>query len=319
MQQLELLLSERTPTRPYCSADLGAGLIIRGRKWALKFPYIQANPPHLRFWMVHDVDKPGAALAWEDAGLPAPAWASTNPETTHAHLAWGLTAPVLTGDGGRDAPLRYLVAVESAYRVALDADPGYSGLITKNPLHPCWRTLYGPPHLYDLAELAEYVDLPKHAPKRGKIEEIGLGRNCSLFDKLRAWAYVEVRQYREPERRNFVIWQSNAYGRALELNGDFVRPLDPRECWHVAVSVAKWTWRKDADARARFSRRQAARGAKGGVRSGEVRRDAAEDKIASARLMRATGHSIRDIAQALQVGKSTVGDWLKVSGEAKIR
>lgn len=41
------------------------------------------------------------------------------------------------------------------------------------------------------------------------------------------------------------------------------------------------------------------------------------DKRASAWLMKQAGHSIRAIAEALGVGKSTVGDW--VSGEAIIR
>ena len=141
MQQLALALDERTPHRPYCTDDLRAGLRIRTRRAALRLPYIQANPPHLRFWMLHDIDRPGGALAWEDAGLPPPAWAAINRDNMHAHLAWGLSAPVLTGDAGRAEPIRYLCAIESAYRAALDADPGYSGLITKNPLHERWQVL----------------------------------------------------------------------------------------------------------------------------------------------------------------------------------
>lgn len=310
VEQLELLLSERTPLRPYCTDDLASGLKIRGRKWALKLPYISANPPHLRFWSIYDVDRSGAALAWEDAGLPSPGWAATNRENGHAHLAWGLSAPVLTGDGSRDAPLRYLTAIESAYSAALDADPAYSGLITKNPLHPRWRVLYGPPHLYALDEMAEYVDLRRHTPKQGaKVEEVGLGRNCTLFDWLRQWAYVAVRRHREV--RNFVLWQAEAYAKSLERNGEFKSPLDQRECWHVAVSVSKWTWRKDAEARSKFIERQRAKGRKGGLAKGVAN----EDKRTSARLMRAAGRSIREIAEALGVGKSTVGEWVsEVSG-----
>ena len=50
----------------------------------------------------------------------------------HAHLVYGLRVPVLTSSmEARQAPLRYLNAVEAAFRAKLDSDDGYSGLITK--------------------------------------------------------------------------------------------------------------------------------------------------------------------------------------------
>lgn len=310
-EQLTLFCEERFPRRPYCSDDKTARL-IRPLRSALRFPYIQANPPHLHFWMLFDIDRAGGGLAWEDANLPTPAWAAINKENAHAHIAWGLSAAVLTGDGARDAPLRYLCAVESAYRDKLQADPGYSGLITKNPLHPLWRVLRGTTHLYDLAELSEYVDLDRHKPKRGKVEEIGLGRNCTLFDWLRQWAYVAVRRHRET--RNFVLWQAECYDKALERNGEFAYPLGPRECWHVAASVTKWTWRKDANARAKFIERQRWKGQKGGVASGLARLSASEDKRTSARLMALQGLTQAAIAAELGVTDRTVRTWLAESG-----
>ncbi|WP_420093398.1 replication initiation protein, partial [Comamonas testosteroni] len=70
--------------------------------------------------------------------------------------------------------------LEEAFRAKLEADSGYAGLMTKNPAHPLWRVLRGPRLAYELGELAEWVDLPKHLPKR-KPEEIGLGRNVTVF------------------------------------------------------------------------------------------------------------------------------------------
>ena len=49
-------------------------------------------------------------------------------------------------------------------------------------------------------------------------------------------------------RNQFPQWQAECYEKSLGRNGDFARPLDSRECYHVAKSVAKWTWRKDAEA-----------------------------------------------------------------------
>lgn len=301
---LPLFGAERLPRRPWCSADLAAGLRVRPLATALHLPYIQVNPPRLRLWMLHDVDRPGAAIAWEDAGLPAPAWAATSRVSGHAHLAWALSAPVLTGDGARDAPLRYLAAIEAAFRERLQSDAGYAGLITKNPRHPLWRVLVGPQVTWELGQLAEWVDLPRHLPK-GTPEQFGLGRNVTLFDRLRQWAYSAVRRHRQ--QRNFLVWQTQAYNHALKFNGEFLHPLDEREVWHVAASVARWTWRKDADARAKFIGRQAARGR----RSGEIRREAQADKHTSARLLAAQGYSVRAIAEQLGVGKSTAARWLQ--------
>jgi hypothetical protein len=313
-QQLELFGGrERLPRRPYCSDDLEQGLRIRGLAQALTRPYIQVNPPHLRVWSIFDVDRPGAGLAWEDANLPPPAWVTVNRQNGHAHLVWGLSAPVLTDSPDmRQAPMRYLCAVESAFRAKLDADAGYSGLITKNPVHPLWRLLRGPRLSYELGELAAYVDLPKHAPKRGKVEEIGLGRNVTLFDWLRYYAYRNVKRYKL-EVRNFVAWQSHLNSRALLRNGDFQHPLDGREVWHIARSVSKWTWRRfDIEASdRRFRELQAARGRA----SGEARLAGSEDKRASARLMRAQGMTQQSIAAALGVTQQAVSKWLRDTTE----
>lgn len=309
-EQLELFTASRWPHKPYCADDLEAGLKVRSLLSALKKPYIQANPPKLRVWSIYDVDRPGAAVAWEDANLPPPSWASANRENGHAHLVWGLSAPVLVeADDARRAPLRYLCAVEAAFRAALDADAGYSGLITKNPVHPLWRTLRGPRVSYELGELADWVELPKHVPKRAP-EQVGLGRNVTLFDFMRHWAYRNVRRYKQ-EVRNFVIWQADCNTKALQRNGDFMNPLDGREVWQVAKSVAKWTWsRFDIEASdQRFSELQAHRSKLGH----EARWGDNESKRASARLMAAQGMSMRAIGRELAVDHKTVSHWLNDS------
>jgi hypothetical protein len=306
-QQLSLFSGDRLPYRPYCTDDLQYGLRSRPLTAALKMPYIQPNPPHLRFWLLFDVDREGGALAWEDANLPSPAWAAVNPENGHAHLAYGLSAPVLVSESARRAPIRFLQGIEGAYREALSADRGYSALITKNPLHARWRVLYGDQRLWSMHELAEYGNVEKYIPRHAKKpEEYGLGRNCILFDHTRQWAYRNIRKAKE--RGSFAMWQSDMNNRALMRNADFSHPLQGSEVWHIVKSVAKWTWRQFDVARSdeKFSKRQAARGKASGV----VRLAASEEKRASARLMVAAGMSIRNIAADLGVGKSTVSDWL---------
>lgn len=153
-----------------------------------------------------------------------------------------------------------------------------------------------------------------YVAKSKKPEEVGLGRNVTLFDWLRQWAYVAIRRYRTL-RNQFPQWQAECYEKSLGRNGDFARPLDSRECYHIAKSVAKWIWRKDAEAQARFLARQAAKGRKGGLASGVVRLAASEDLRGSARLMRAQDMSNHEIARRLGVPRSTVIRWLHEGGE----
>ncbi|MBZ5489260.1 replication initiation protein, partial [Halomonas aquamarina] len=92
-------------------------MLVRSYAAAIKRRYIQVNPPHLRVFMLFDLDYEGAGLAWEDNNLPMPAWAAINRENGGAHLAYALSAPVLTAEyGGRQKALRYLAALEAAYK-----------------------------------------------------------------------------------------------------------------------------------------------------------------------------------------------------------
>lgn len=303
---------DRWPRRPYCTHDLEAGLRIRSLRQAVLHPYISANPPHLRIWSLHDIDRPGAATAWEAAGLPPPAWTAVNRANGHAHSAWGLSAPVLVdGLGARDAPMRYLAAVESLMRERMQADQGFVGLVTKNPSWPGWQVLRGPRLTYDLAELAAALPgIEKHRPRR-RPELVGLGRNVHLFDTVRKWAYKGVRSYWGGGLQGWNAWLSATNSKALEMNADLfgARHLDGREVWHLARSVAKWTWRNFSPEG--FSRWQSQAGSKGGKASGLARLQASEEKRASARLMAASGMSVRGIAEEIGAPWQTVARWVK--------
>jgi hypothetical protein len=311
-EQLSLFGSDRLPRRPYCTDDLAKGLRIRSLPQALKFPYIQCNPPNLRFWLPYDLDKPGGMTCWEDAMLPPPNVGIGNPANGHAHLLWGVSAPVATSEAARLAPMRYLAAIEGAMLAAMlpyGCDPGFSGLIVKNPHNAAWRSHWGPRHLYELGELAEYVDLDKFKPKRALQKQLrgyGVGRNVTIFNELGPegkWAYNAVRRYRGCP---FAEWENAVLMRAQELNAEFLNPLIFSEVRGIAKSVAKWVWKQDKGQAAEFSRKQAYRGRMGG----EAKGAANEDKRASARLMAASGMTQRAISDELGVTDRTVRTWL---------
>jgi len=194
----------------------------------------------------------------------------------------------------------------------MQADEGFSGLITKNPEHPLWRTLHGPTRAYDLGYLAEHLpDIEKHRPRRGvDPAQIGLGRNCTLFDALRLWAYIDVRRFRDAS--GLCAWNEFMAGcqvRALMLNCNLFgsRALDSREVHHVAKSVGKWTWRDGRLAVAasdkRFSNLQSFRASK---REKAQHFNEQEPEIMAAKHQVKRSVSARELAERFKVSERGV-------------
>ncbi len=272
MSSLSELIVPRLPHRPLCTDNLQHGLIRRSGMQAIDKPYLQLNPPVLWHWLLFDIDRECAAYAWESANLPPPNWAAINPENGHAHLAYLLSAPVLTTEEGRKHPLRFAAAVEAAMHFALQADPGYSATITKNPLHERWRTLRFHDAGYELSELAEYVDLPKREQPRVEQQRVGLFRNVTLFDELRTWAYDWVLKFKQADATP-EYWTRALTMQAEVINRKFTAPLSAAEVKAVVRSVAKWVWRTFTDDD--FRKIQRARGR----RSGEKRRQGSLEEL----------------------------------------
>lgn len=306
------------PLRPYCTDDLSSGLSIRALKTALNLRYMQINPPTQQHYLIFDVDRELGAFAWEDSGLAPPNYCAINPDNGHAHLVYKLAEPVATSENARLEPLRYLASVERGYRMELGADAGYSGLITRNPYKN--KTMCIHTHEYDLFELSDWLkhDLSHYSER--EIVVAGLGRNVELFDTVRAWAYRNIRLYRVDGRsRLFDAWHNEVFEYASSINSQFVTPLPYSEIKATAKSIAKYCWKRDAQAEQDFSQKQAVKGKLGGIASGITRAKANEDKRIQARLLSAQGLSQRAIAQELGVSKSSVGLWLQktqVSNEA---
>lgn len=309
VEQIELIFNaERLPRRPYCSDDLRAGLSIRAFESAIRKKYIQVNPPQLFFWLVLDVDRPAGALAWEQPMLPMPNFAVTNKQNGHAHLFYGLAAPVLTTEAARQAPLRYLNSIKNAYTDLAKADRAYAGLTSKNPFSPSWGLLQGHTRLFDMAELGEYVpDLSRYSGSAKSEDQAGIGRNVAVFELVRKWSYREIRLFRGAGRLHFNVWSEHVLNRVLTINGDFPEPLPFSECKAIAKSIAKWVWARDPAAEQSFKIKQAARGQQGGLAKGR----ASEEKRATARLMAAKGVVQSVIANELGVTRETVNRWLK--------
>ena len=317
---------DRIPRRPYCSDDPAQGLLIRPQATALAYRHIQHNPPPHVSCLVFDVDRKPHEQHWREGyhewrerGLPAPHWISINPENGNYHLGYLLASPVARTSAAKLKPLRYLAAIEHVLARRLGADMGYVGLITKNPVHRDWWTTWHNHAPYPLDYLAEFcpdADLAAYS-RRSRKEVGGLGRNVTVFDNVREWAYSAVREYWRPN--GYEAWadavraaceSANAFGR--EQGG----PLPHSEIKATAKSIARWVWNRFTPAG--FSQVQAHRGAKGGKVSKGGGRPAGTSRTnwelwEAIQSMKAAGYPHSTIAEDLNVSASTVSKYAKIS------
>ena len=255
VSHLRQVFPDLIPAKPYCCDDPRQGLEILSKPFALKKRHIQLDTPKLVRWLPFDIDRPDAYFAAEDANLPLPNYIAVNPENGHSLTAYVLAVPVRKFDGANQHPIEYLAAVQRGMRRRLEADPGYVGLIAKNPYHPHWRVDWQRPRPYELDELADALTKDDMRPEPRRLT-FGLGRNCAIFSDTRQWAYQNVLACKRAgvsiERFAERLHQI-AEGHNLTFN----TPLPHSELRSIAKSIAKWTWGKFTEAE--LSRRQSFR------------------------------------------------------------
>ena len=159
------------------------------------FPKIELQPPHVYASIILDcdsmsnLDNAPSKPWWGGNPTPTPSWMviNTRPATPQRraggiHAVYALEVPVARLSEAHRLPLAYLAHVADRLSYHLGADPGYTGVITRNPLAPgpgCF-THWGRMLPYTLRELDQ--KLPK-----GKLPSrrlTGIGRNCDLFKSM---------------------------------------------------------------------------------------------------------------------------------------
>ncbi|WP_185974825.1 replication initiation protein [Deinococcus detaillensis] len=233
------LFIDRLAIKPMCSDDPKRfGTHQEFRHIALKRRMIQPNNPYERQCIVIDHDSSEAGAAWIDAGAPPPNFMMVNPVNGHAHYTYLLDKPVMIwGEGfrGRKTPWDFYQDIAARLTAMLGGDTRYNQNLVKNPLHSDWctRTLRTNPYsLTELAELLPGIEVIKPQVVHGE------GRNQTLFDNLRKWAYLAAPTAR---KQNSPTWQLDVEQKAYALNG-FDEPLPTNEVKSVAKSVAWYAW-----------------------------------------------------------------------------
>lgn len=229
------------PLWPLASDELLAGVYRMARGDAMQRRYVEANPHALSNLLVVDVDHPDSALrALSSTGShPAPTAVVENRANGHAHVVWALAEPVTRTEYAHRKPLAYAAAVTEGLRRAVDGDKGYSGLMTKNPAHDSWETHWLGGQLRTLGQLAEGLGGNMPAPgwnRTRRAAPVGLGRNCTLFETARHWAYRQVRHhFGDAPGLEAAIHEETAL-----RNLDFTEPLPASEVRAIAASITRW-------------------------------------------------------------------------------
>ncbi|KPY18175.1 replication initiation protein [Pseudomonas coronafaciens] len=239
---LNRLLLE-APYMARCSDDKTATR-VRPREYALRYPYMQVNRPGMVSWLVFDLDHANA-LAWDDAGLPAPNLMVRNRKSGHSQLFYAVPS-VCTTENARTKPIQYMKAIYAAFAARLDADVDYhGGPVAKTPGHPWWETTEFHSHVYELGELASAVELTVKPWATGpKLDQVSHSRHCILFEQLRYFAYSIVN--RERELGSFESFMRSldayAYNHNSFLKQGFSENLPLSSIRATVKSVGRWTW-----------------------------------------------------------------------------
>lgn len=311
-----------------CSDDKTAAK-VRPREYAIRFPYMQVNRPGMVSWLIFDLDHSNSVI-WDDANLPPPNMVVRNRETGTSHLYYAIH-PVCTTEKGRSKPIEYMRAIYEAMTIRLNADPQFhSGPVAKTPGHPWWSTWELHAQVYDLAKLAEYVDLPVRSKwgRAPNLESVSHSRHCTLFEVLRFYAYSVVG--REREHGTF-----ESFTRVLEAfahNSNSFRKLGfaadlPLPSIAATVkSVARWTWDRytgsgrchrgamQLDKSLPLEQRQRL----SAKRSADLRRQATESKLrAACRDLQQKGKqlAIAAVARLAGVSRQTASKYLHIFDE----
>jgi len=239
---------ERLPRYPYATDDPRQGMRPRRKERALEHVYIQVGRyPHAIFRIVLDLDEP---TWWDAMDRIPPTLTIPNPQAPwKAHIVYELDPPVWLSSPeaheGQGNPFALVREVDALLRAYFGADPAYNGLLGRNPLvHP---HLIGGGKLWDLPSLLEELrDLTPRRRAQAYLDTATYGRNCTLFDHVRAFAYGVVAMYRG-KPNGFELFRQAVAHEAHRLNRELFRghpqgPLPPNEVGWVVKSVAKWTF-----------------------------------------------------------------------------
>lgn len=210
-------------------ADVKSYSVIRNLQQGLDKLYIEINPLNSYEWIVIDCDYD--VPYYEDMPV-VPNYIVRNPENNKAHLFFKIDAVHRNNNSSYKAQ-EFYHSVRIALTILFKGDLGFSQVLCKNPLvDDFWRVDYIHDQEFELSELSDHCDfLPRHLHKAKNLDDLGLGRNCEIFEKVRHKAY------KLPINENLF---DKIYYLCQQENMLFSIPLIDKEVRGIAKSITKY-------------------------------------------------------------------------------
>ena len=312
------------PEYPLAADVLSKGVYRMKRHEAIFKRHIEVNTFGMKNLLTFDLDDDEAdwtikALVYDEGLIPEPSWWTINPESGHAHVGYVLHDGVAVSPISRKAPMEYLRDIDHTLSTRMKADPAYSKMFTRNPLHERARTHWGASQPYTLRGLHKSLgDLEKVSARdySGDMENAGENvesRHQSLFEKASKHSHkIWYEHYMDNERKGLGrLTHEQAvieHAVALNLQDNVSDPLPRREVESLAMSCARWTWRTfNVPDFQRIQKQRSQRQASVQER---------KDRVALIRELAEAGHypTARELADTFNVSISTAHDYLQEAG-----
>lgn len=230
------------PPKVRSTNDFQNGTKFRYKNKALEHDYIEHNQLYKKYIAI-DIDRKESAYLHEDLNLPTPTFIIINRKNTHCHYLWQLRTPVIYTNNGRRKPQRFYENIDLELTRRTQADMNYVGKFVKNPLSKRWLTITNNIE-HDLEDFQEYIDLSLNSKKNKlKLNIDNQGRNSTLFNNLRFYAYAVVKNY-SCYQSFFADVEARAYEINEQLTQAFSQSLPLKEVLHTVNSIVKYTYRR---------------------------------------------------------------------------
>ena len=299
-------------TYPLVSLRKGSSFRVHARD-AWTFPSLELRAANSWPSLTLDCDVPSAVVDClysnhsfgNGPALPRPSVVVERRSNSHCHASWFLKRPVHRGESARLGPLRKLARITEFYRDALQADPGYAGVLTHNPLEEVHGAGEFQAHWssrtcgYSLDELAEPIPKGWRLPASPSTE---LGRNSALTRSLMKWAGSPANI------------GSEVLPVARVANGGLDVPLPDSEVAGIAKSVEGYRDGWIAKGRFYTEDEREAWGRSLGLQGGKVRRAAVASRDKFILQGRAQGMSLRQLALAFKVSQGSIRHVIRRDG-----
>lgn len=313
---------KRLPRTMLVTNNLSSGLHLEAKTTGVRNRYIQINHQNLTKLMVFDVDNPVTLYDWKYLDIPVPNLIIINPKNQHCHMIYLLSDQnfVCRSENARLKDILIYQAIYNEICKRLNADPRYVQKIMKNPFHNSWETQVIHDDTYTFDDFSKYVDFKsiKNFEGAGIRSEESIireneGRNCTVFERTRLYAYAALKSYNfgfsSEDVQNFYNAVSDY---AENINKEFETPLGLREIKSTVKSIVNWTLMHFGTATEKqdFEKKDIW-GKKSRENSLKTRAAVKQKNIEKAGLLKTEGKTIKEISQELKRSERMIEYYLE--------